>query len=68
MFAAGLVTWLAAAIIAVTMIVAIVTVTGKNGYWITANGSEYNVAIIVVALGVALIGPGAYALDTVLGL
>lgn len=68
MFAAGLVTWFAAAIIVVTMLVAIVTVTGKNGYWITANGSEYNVAIIVVAIGVALTGPGAYALDAVLGL
>lgn len=68
LFAAGLFTPVASAIIAITMLVAIVTVTGKAGYWITANGSEYNWAIIAVAVGVALTGPGAYALDAVLHL
>lgn len=65
-FAAGLLTPLAAVAMTVTMIVAIITVTGKSGYWITANGSEYNVAVIAVAVGVALTGPGAFALDTLL--
>jgi putative oxidoreductase len=65
-FAAGLLTPLAALVIAVTMVVAIVTVAGKNGYWVTEGGSEYNFAIIAVAVGVALTGPGAYALDTLL--
>ena len=68
LFALGLFTPLAALIIVATMIVAIATVTGKAGYWITANGYEYNVAIIVVAIGVALSGPGFYALDAVLHL
>ena len=45
------------------MLVAVFKVTGKNGYWITSNGSEYSVAIIAVAIAVALSGPGAYALD-----
>lgn len=65
-FAAGLLTPLAALVISVTMVVAIATVTGKNGYWITANGAEYSVAIIVVAVGVALTGPGRFALDAIL--
>lgn len=63
LLAAGLFTPLAALAITVTMLVAIFTVTGKNGYWITENGYEYSVAIIAVAIGVALTGPGAYALD-----
>lgn len=65
-FALGLLTPLAAIVMIVTMIVAIVTVAGKNGYWATAGGSEYNWAIIVIAAGVALTGPGAYALDAFL--
>lgn len=36
------------------------------GYWITANGSEYNVAIITTAIGIMLTGPGCYALDGLL--
>jgi len=66
LFALGLLTPLAAVIISVTMLVAIITVTGKNGYWATAEGYEYSVAIIAVAVGVALTGPGAYALDALL--
>lgn len=66
LFAAGLLTPLAALAIVVIMLVAIRTVTGQNGYWITANGYEYSVAIIVIAVGVALTGPGAYALDALI--
>jgi putative oxidoreductase len=65
-FALGLLTPLAALVIVVTMLVAIVTVAGKNGYWATSGGSEYNWAFIAVAIGVALTGPGAYALDALL--
>ncbi|MEB8832256.1 DoxX family protein [Bacillus cereus] len=45
-----------------TMLMAIFTVHGKNGYWVTQNGYEYNLMLIAVAVGVALIGPGAYVL------
>lgn len=61
-FAAGVFTWLAALLIIGAMIVAIVTVTGKNGFNITAGGYEYNLAIVAVAVGVYLTGPGAYVL------
>lgn len=66
LFAAGLLTPLAAAGIVFVMIVAIATVSGRNGYWITSNGWEYSAVLIVVAICVALTGPGAYALDALL--
>ncbi len=44
------------------MLVAIITVHGKNGFWVTENGFEYNLILIAVAVGIALIGPGAYTL------
>lgn len=65
-FAAGFLTPLAALAMVVIMIVAIKSVTGQNGYWITANGSEYSFAIIAVAIGLALAGPGQYAIDALI--
>lgn len=52
----------AAFLITASMLVAIVKVHGKAGYWSTAGGFEYNLAIIAVSIGLALTGPGAYAL------
>jgi putative oxidoreductase len=62
LFAAGVLTPVGAALIVITMLIAIFTVHGKNGYWVTQNGFEYNFVLLVVAIGVALIGPGAYVL------
>jgi putative oxidoreductase len=64
LFAAGLLTPLGALLIAGTMVMAIVKVHGPNGYWATQNGYEYNLTLLVVAIGVAIAGPGYYALDT----
>ncbi len=61
-FAAGVFTSVGAAFIVLTMLVAIFKVHGQNGYWITSNGFEYNLVLIAIAIGVALIGPGAYVL------
>lgn len=44
------------------MIDAIITVHGKNGFWLTDGGYEYNFILIAVVLGVALTGPGDYVL------
>ncbi|HLO02393.1 MAG TPA: DoxX family protein [Symbiobacteriaceae bacterium] len=55
---------IAAFLITAAMLVAIAKVHGKNGYWATAGGYEYNLAIIAVAIGMALVGPGAYTLLT----
>ncbi|MFP3125403.1 DoxX family protein [Ectobacillus funiculus] len=62
LFAAGVFTWAGAALITITMLVAIFTVHGKNGLWSTQNGFEYNLVLIAAAIGVALSGPGAYTL------
>ncbi|AZU62636.1 DoxX family protein [Neobacillus mesonae] len=64
MFALGLLTPLAGILIAGTMAMAIVKVHAPNGLWATSNGYEYNLTLIAVAIGVALIGPGQYALDS----
>ncbi|MCA1055857.1 DoxX family protein [Rossellomorea aquimaris] len=66
LFAVGLLTPLAGVLIAATMLMAIVKVHGQNGLWVTSNGYEYNLTLLAVAIGVALIGPGQYALDAVL--
>ncbi|MGG3919201.1 DoxX family protein [Parageobacillus thermoglucosidasius] len=66
LFAIGLWTPLAALLMVVPMIVAIIKVHGPNGYWVTQNGYEYNLAIIAVAIGVALTGPGQYSLDAII--
>lgn len=66
LFALGLLTPLAGIMIAGTMVMAIVKVHGPNGLWSTSNGYEYNLTLLAVAIGVALIGPGQYALDTFL--
>lgn len=63
LFALGLFTPLAALLIIVTMVMAIVKVHGKNGLWVTQNGYEFNLVLIVIAVSVALIGPGDYSLD-----
>ncbi|PFP31122.1 oxidoreductase [Bacillus sp. AFS073361] len=66
LFALGLLTPLAGIIIAGTMVMSIVKVHAPNGLWATANGYEYNLTLLAVAIGVALIGPGQYALDAIL--
>jgi putative oxidoreductase len=66
LFAAGLLTPVGASLILITMVMAIVKVHGQNGYWATANGYEYNLMLIAVAVGVALIGAGAYSFDALL--
>jgi len=66
LFALGLLTPLAGIMIAGTMVMAIVKVHAPNGLWATSNGYEYNLTLLAVAIGIALIGPGQYALDTFL--
>ncbi|WP_419875803.1 DoxX family protein [Candidatus Pristimantibacillus sp. PTI5] len=66
LFAAGLLTPFAAALIVLTMLVAIVKVHGQNGLWATANGYEYNLVLLAIAIGVALTGAGDYSLDAII--
>ncbi|EPZ43228.1 DoxX family protein [Alicyclobacillus acidoterrestris] len=60
LFALGLWLPISALLFIITMGVAILAVHNKS-YWATQNGFEYPLALIAVAVGVAFIGPGAYA-------
>ncbi|WLD94827.1 DoxX family protein [Alkalihalobacillus sp. AL-G] len=66
LFAAGFLTEVAAILLIGTMLVAIFKVHGKNGYWITEGGIEYNFVIIVVAIAMILSGPGAFSFDALM--
>ncbi|WCN38648.1 DoxX family protein [Aneurinibacillus uraniidurans] len=68
LFASGFLTPIGAALIVITMLMAIIKVHGPNGYWVTSNGYEYNLLLIVVAIGVALTGAGAYSVDSLLNM
>ncbi len=63
LFATGLFTEIGAVLIAGTMLVAAVKVHLQNGFWVTANGYEFNLVLIAVVIGVALTGAGDYSLD-----
>jgi putative oxidoreductase len=65
MFAFGLWMPVAAVLLVATMLVSIVKVHGQNGLWVTQNGYEYNLVLIAIAVGGALIGAGDYSLDAV---
>jgi putative oxidoreductase len=67
LFALGLLTPLAAAALVGVMVNAIIVVHRPNGIWVTANGYEYNLTLVAAAAGVALAGPGGWALDAALG-
>jgi putative oxidoreductase len=62
----GLLTSLASAGVVSLMVVAIVTVHRKNGFFITnpGGGIEYCVALAVTALALGTLGAGKYSLDS----
>jgi putative oxidoreductase len=61
----GLLTPLASAAIIGVMINAMVTVAAAHGLWAQGGGLEYNIVLAVVALGIALTGPGRLAADRI---
>ena len=67
-FAAGLATPLSAAALIGVMVVAIVTVHWKVGYFVFLpnQGWEYCAAIVAVAAAVSLLGPGSLSVDDAL--
>lgn len=56
------------ALIIMVMIVAILSIHIKNGFWQSANGYELNLANITAALILMFVGFGPLSLDTVLGI
>jgi putative oxidoreductase len=59
----GLLTPLVAALLISDMLVAIVHVHGKNGFFNMKGGYEYNLNLIGLCLGLALIGAGTASVD-----
>jgi putative oxidoreductase len=64
----GLFTPVAGLLVLGTMGVAIAKVHGPKGFFVQNGGYEYNLVLIIAALALTLVGPGAYSLDHVLGL
>lgn len=67
LFALGLATPLAALILTVVMLNAIGSVHWKKGFFNSAGGYEFNLAILATVVAITAIGPGRYSLDGVLG-
>jgi len=67
LFALGLVTPLAALLMASAMFVAIASVHWRNGFWNGAQGFEFNVTLIAVAVAIAATGPGRFSIDRAIG-
>ena len=65
---AGLLTPLAALALSVVMIVAIVKVHLKNGFFAASGLYEFNLVLIAVAGALLLAGSGAYSIDAALGI
>jgi putative oxidoreductase len=64
LFATGTLIYIGAFFIVVAMLVAILKVHWKYGYWftVTTSGFEYNFILITIVTGITLTGPGAYVL------
>jgi putative oxidoreductase len=67
-FALGFLTPLGAAGILGAMVMAMIKVHWKNGFFNTKGGIEYPLTLIGIAVGIGLAGPGRYALDSLLGI
>mgnify|MGYP006099239155 FL=1 len=62
----GLLVRPAALMLAVTMVVAIVTVHLQNGLFLANNGYEFGLALLAVSIGLVLRGAGSLSVDSVL--
>src|SRR4051794_16072349 len=63
----GFLTPVAAVLIISVMTVAVLTIHGKNGPWVTDQGYEYNAVLVAVAFALAA-SPGSWSLDSAFGL
>jgi putative oxidoreductase len=62
----GLLVRPAALVLAVTMIVAIVSVHLENGLFISNNGYEFALALLIISIGLVLRGAGSLSADRAL--
>jgi putative oxidoreductase len=68
LFALGLLTPVAAALMIAVMVTAIATVHRHSGVWLTNAGFEYNLVLATVAFSVTCVGAGSWSLDHALAL
>jgi putative oxidoreductase len=68
LLAAGLLTAPAAAAIVAVMTVAVLTVHGRNGFFNSNGGFEFNLALVAAVFALAGVGAGAWSLDNALGI
>jgi putative oxidoreductase len=68
LLALGLLSPLGSLAIAGAMLVAIATVHLARGFWAAKGGYEFNLSLITGGAAIALTGPGAYSLDSALGI
>jgi putative oxidoreductase len=59
----GLLVRPAALVLAVTMIVAIVSVHLENGFFMSNNGYEFALALLIISISLALRGAGSFSAD-----
>jgi putative oxidoreductase len=62
----GLLTRPAAAVLAVTMLVAIVSVHLQNGLFMSNNGYEFGLALLAISVALIVQGAGRFALDNLI--
>lgn len=60
---AGLLVRPAAVVLAITMLVAIVSVHLQNGLFMSNNGYEFGLALLVISVGLAIRGAGSLSVD-----
>lgn len=68
LFALGAVTPFAAGVLVAVMVVAIVSVHLKQGFFAMQGGYEYPLVLALAALSVAFTGPGRLSVDALVGL
>jgi putative oxidoreductase len=68
LIAVGLVTPFAAAALLGVMTAAVLTVHGRNGFFVTNNGYEYSLTLAACVFALAGVGAGHWSLDHALGL
>jgi putative oxidoreductase len=62
----GLLVRPAAIVLAITMLVAIVTVHLQHGLFMSNNGYEFGLALLAISLGLAIRGAGSFSADELL--
>jgi putative oxidoreductase len=68
LLALGLLTPVATALITAVMVVAVVKVHLRGGFFVTNEGYEFNLVLVAAAFALAGVGAGAWSLDHAFGL